>query len=96
MIEQTMAGPLCPPSRRDSRTTAGPAIPESPSQAKAWDLRKKRYLRAGLCHACAGQAAWGHQLGFQAVKEPCMTCMHVVLEFARDEAGLWRSQPKPR
>ena len=32
--------------------------PETLAQVDQWETTKRRYLRAGLCHKCAAQAAW--------------------------------------
>lgn len=47
--------------------------PETPRQAATWENVKNRYAEAGLCNACAGQAAYGHQMGFARVQPPCET-----------------------
>ena len=38
--------------------------PETIDQAIVWETTKNAYLRDGLCHRCAAQAAWGHQCGW--------------------------------
>jgi len=48
--------------------------PENIEQARYWQLIKNRYQAAGLCNGCAGQAAYGHQLGFTRVQDPCSAC----------------------
>lgn len=53
--------------------------PETFRQAATWENVKRRYADAGLCAGCAGQAAYGHQLGFARIKDPCDTCRSVVL-----------------
>jgi hypothetical protein len=54
--------------------------PETTSQALMWDEVKGRYLSAGLCHGCAAQAAWGHQIGFAGLEyQPCEICRGTVL-----------------
>lgn len=45
--------------------------PETARQAETWQNTKGKYLAAGLCNACAGQAAYGHQLGFHRIQPPC-------------------------
>lgn len=55
--------------------------PETLSQAKVWDRKNKRYLIAGLCPLCASQAAWGHSIGFQKIKDPCTECQPLVDAF---------------
>jgi hypothetical protein len=53
------------------------------AQARAFDRKKKRYRRLGLCHPCASQAAWGHQCGFGKgrIHDPCATCAPIVAGF---------------
>lgn len=82
--------------------------PETPGQARAWQKNKKRYLQAGLCHTCAAQAAWGHQVGFsfrssrewpeqdRKIKPPCPECATIVANFpeAAAEGSQWRKLPK--
>lgn len=64
--------------------------PETPSQAKEFDRRKRTYREAGLCHACAAQAAFGHQSGFLQVHAPCRDCAPVVAGFPFPAEGAWR------
>lgn len=45
--------------------------PETHRQATTWENTKNKYKGAGLCNGCAGQAAYGHQLGFHKIKPPC-------------------------
>ena len=45
--------------------------PETPRQAGTWQNTKTKYLAAGLCNGCAGQAAYGHQMGFHRIQPPC-------------------------
>lgn len=78
------------------------AKPETMSQARTWDTVKAAYLRAGLCHACAGQAAWGHQLGFghvsppdkrgfrHGIRPPCDRCRPLVAAFPVAAPAGWR------
>ena len=66
---------------------------ETMRQARTWDMVKTKYVAAGLCHKCAAQAAWGHQLGFgfrstrnwpdedRGIKPPCETCAPIVATF---------------
>lgn len=58
-----------------------PRPAESMSQAKIWDRKNKRYIIAGLCFTCAAQAAWGHALGFEKIKDPCTECQPIVNGF---------------
>lgn len=53
--------------------------PETVRQAATWENVKNHYLAAGLCNGCAGQAAYGHQLGFSRIKDPCDTCKMITL-----------------
>lgn len=53
--------------------------PETKGQAANWELVKNRYLKAGLCHRCASQAAWGHQCGFTAINDPCDYCRWIAI-----------------
>jgi hypothetical protein len=69
-------------------------LPETLSQARTWERCKGIYLDAGLCHACACQAAWGHQLGFRTVKPPCEACAPVVASFPVPKGRVWRGFAK--
>lgn len=74
-----------------ARTTA-----ETPGQVKTWDEAKSRYLRAGFCHRCASQAAWGHQLGFTHAAPPCTTCAGLpVPASAGARATAWSGTTNP-
>lgn len=65
---------------------------ETPSQARNWERIKNLYLANGLCHRCASQAAYGHQLGYTSLqREPCPACRPKVDEFPRERANGWRS-----
>lgn len=86
------------PSARCGRVP-GPRVPaeaatppETVVQAVVWQTVKNRYLAAGLCDGCAGQAAWGHQalVGFRAVHPPCQRCAGTVLS----EAMVQRHGPR--
>ncbi len=68
--------------------------PETQRQASTWENVTNRYEAAGLCRGCAGQAAYGHQLGFNRVKDPCDPCRGVVLPGALiakhgDRGAMW-------
>jgi hypothetical protein len=88
------------------RTSAVCNRPETPGQAASWQTRKNKYLVLGLCHACAAQAAYGHQLGFglhehargnhvtlEGVHPPCAVCAPIVAEFPIPAARGWRKHP---
>ncbi len=81
---------------RRRRTTRG----ETLDQARAWDRVKGRYLRAGLCHRCAAQAAFGHQVGaggWNAIHPPCADCAPLVELFAYPTASpVWRAITRKR
>lgn len=80
--------------------------PETHSQAASWQFRRNKYLALGLCDACAGQAAYGHQSGFaphehvrgghlvlEGVRPPCPACVPIVAAFPVPAAGGWRKHP---
>lgn len=67
------------------------ARPETSGQADRWGAIKAHYLRLGLCHKCAAQAAYGSQLGFSNVNPPCAGCAPVVSTFESDRPNGWRS-----
>lgn len=82
-------------SKGSSAIMAGPRKalkPETLRQAKHWDERKQHYLRLGLCHRCAAQAAYGHADGFGRVKAPCINCTDIVATFPTRRANNWRSK----
>ena len=62
--------------------------PESRTQAARWQNVKGKYLECGLCHTCAGQAAWGHQNGFSTIHPPCTDCQPIV-----DDLPVWKPGP---
>lgn len=65
---------------------------ETLRQTQTFDTNKRHYKGLGLCHPCAAQAAWGHQLGFSRVtKQPCHECQPIVDRFPRARPGKWRS-----
>jgi len=77
--------------------------PETPGQVEVWEQIKRQYVRLGLCHRCAAQAAYGHQLGFRALTtppheggEPCPECAPVVATFEFDAPGPWRKASRDR
>lgn len=63
---------------------------ETPTAAASWERRKARYLRAGICHGCAAQAAYGHAHGFAQVHPPCGSCRPVVATLPVPAANGWR------
>jgi hypothetical protein len=66
--------------------------PETKRQAQRWDAHVKAYRAKGLCVACAGQAAYGHQLGFDAIAPPCETCRPLVNASMGERLGKgWRT-----
>lgn len=65
--------------------------PETVGQAREWDRNLRAYVALGLCHGCAAQAAWGHQVGFGLSEPPCPVCRPVVAGFDVARAGGWRS-----
>ena len=61
-------------------------------QAQRWDAHVEAYKAGGLCVACAGQAAYGHQLGFNVIKPPCEDCRPLVDTFRGEPlANGWRT-----
>lgn len=70
------------------------------AQAQLWDANKRRYLAAGLCDRCAGQASWGHQYsagGWGAIHDPCEICAGIVAMFPYPTTNLaWRSMIRKR
>ena len=77
-----------------------PPRPETLTQAGHWETVKRRYLRAGLCHRCAAQAACAHQGGaggWGAIHPPCTECGGIVELFAYPTTNpLWRSVIRKR
>lgn len=70
--------------------------PETLGQVREWERTKRRYLAEGLCHRCAANAAYGHQLGFSRVEPPRATCAMLVLSFPVDKPNGWRALPRDR
>lgn len=60
-------------------TTRRKDRPETIRQARTWETVKGHYQEAGLCEGCAGQAAYGAQLGFAKIKPPCAECAYTRL-----------------
>jgi hypothetical protein len=79
---------------RETANHGGRQEPETMAQARAFDRKKKRYRRLGLCHPCAAQAALGHQLGFAEgrIHDPCQACAPIVASFPDDgpRGSKWR------
>lgn len=65
--------------------------PETKSQADEHGRTMRHYLTLGICNACAGQAAWGHQNGFSSVHPPCLSCLPIVASFPTEQPAPWRS-----
>ena len=78
-------------AKRELAARTGKA-PETVAQARAFDRKRIRYRRAGLCHACSSQAAWGHQCGFGKINDPCAECQPIVdsLPDAGPRGSKWR------
>lgn len=74
--------------------------PETLGQAAEWERVKLRYLRAGLCHKCAAQAAWANQVGaggWGAIHSPCVGCVEIVELLPYPTSNpLWRSVVRKR
>lgn len=70
--------------------------PETPGQARAWEEIKRQYLRLGLCHYCAAQAAYGHAHGFAWVERPRPGCLPVVATFEYEAPNGWRKASRER
>jgi hypothetical protein len=74
--------------------------PETRVQAGEWERTKSRYLAAGLCHRCAGQAAWACQRGtggWFAAKPPCVNCAELVEMLPYPTVcPVWRSLTRKR
>lgn len=69
--------------------------PETMRQSRTWEVIKNRYLRLGLCHTCASQAAYGHQLGFSRIHPPCPDCAPIVATFEFPAVTPWRKVLNP-
>lgn len=70
-----MKAVLAPKHKRDR--------PETLGEAASWQRLKTNYELLGLCHACAAQAAYGHQLGFTQINPPCAECLPLVRNLPR-------------
>lgn len=89
-------GALPVPGNGTPKSTPKALLPETITQARHWELVKQRYLRCGLCHKCACQAAWGHQIGWTNLEyEPCPTCAPIVAQLPDATASTaWRKTPR--
>lgn len=67
---------------------------ESAGEARWHQTTTNAYLAAGLCHSCAAQAAYGHQLGWSKVNQPCTVCRPIVAAFPQPQVNDWRSKPR--
>ncbi|MPV50276.1 hypothetical protein GCG21_09725 [Pseudactinotalea sp. HY160] len=66
--------------------------PETMREARTWEVVKNRALDYGLCHACAAQLAYGHQLGFTSTThEPCGECLWIVATLPVAKSNGWRT-----
>lgn len=65
--------------------------PETLREAQEWDASNRHYVHLGLCYADAGQAAFGHQMGFTRVNQPCLECRPIIAGFPDKAANGWRS-----
>lgn len=81
---------------RRSRAPNSLNTPETPGQERSWAEFKNQYLRLGLCHRCAAQAAYGHAHGFAVVEPPCPDCLPVIQGFEFERANDWRKASKER
>lgn len=52
--------------------------PETLDQAHRCDVQKSRAIARGLCDKCAGQYAWGLQVGFTHSRPPCSSCAVIL------------------
>lgn len=73
-----------PPTRDDGAETTG--------QAVTWSGLNKKYKEAGLCDRDAAQAAYGHQLGFARIHNPCTPCSKITLPSTIAEGTRKRGQ----
>jgi hypothetical protein len=64
--------------------------PETLGQARTWDSNANAWEDFGLCRACAGQAAWGAQLGFAEVHPPCPDCAPKIAHLPTLKPNEWR------
>jgi hypothetical protein len=82
------------------RRRSGSLRPETLRQAQEWDRVKRRYIRAGLCHRCAAQASYGHEIGgggWDSIHPPCAGCAELVAMFAYLTPNpVWRAITRKR
>lgn len=64
--------------------------PETLRQARRFEVHKGEYLHLGLCHPCAGQGAYGRQLGFRSVHPPCPGCLLLLTALPVAAPNGWR------
>jgi hypothetical protein len=57
---------------------SGHRKPETLRQAERWNVAANRAERLGLCRRCAGQYAWGAQIGFSLSHPPCPACARLI------------------
>lgn len=73
--------------------------PETLAQARNWEVVKGKYQSAGLCEACAAQAAFAHQSHggtWDTINPPCVGCVPVVAGFPDETPSpLWRKHSEP-
>jgi hypothetical protein len=65
--------------------------PETQSQAETWTRVETNAALFGLDHRCAAQLAWGAQLGFANVHEPCDDCKALLADQPTVRPGGWRT-----
>ena len=85
--------PVGEPSRRSVTPRAKADRPETLEQALVWQKNLSNYKSHGLCHKCASQAAWGHQIGWTRLQHPpCEQCTSTVADLPRQTANpAWRA-----
>jgi hypothetical protein len=64
---------------------------ETLGQAQRFESFKNRYVGVGLCHYCAGQAAYGHQHGFAVIEPVRACCTRIIDRLPNPESCCWRS-----
>jgi hypothetical protein len=68
----------------------GTPLPETPRQARRWEVVKNRALEFGLCARCASQFSWGIQNGFSTIHPPCRRCLPKLALLPELAAAGWR------